>query len=221
MENTLKKRLMSFIVHNVGKDVLLALDDNIRSAYEQANDDAKKLVNINPSRMRAQNRRYYVDNAVAGIHASVKAKICSTEPKGEMYVVLKSGKITLSHIELHKDSTARDAKHRKLLAKKNAILEKPQYDLFKQAPPELDDALHIVIVVIHPEKRNRNQGVPLSVLVTVPYTTWDGYHLEVSLIEMLEKYSSEELEESSMIDGAWPKLREDLKKKENSSGKAG
>lgn len=221
MVNSLKNRLMSFIIHNLGKDVLLALDENIRNAYEQAHNDAKKLVNINPSRMRAQNRRYYVDNAVAGIHTSVKAKICSTEPKGEMYVLLKSGKITLSHIELHKDSTARDAKHRKLLAKKNIILEKPQYDLFKQAPPVLDDALHIVIVVIHPEKQNINQDKPLSILVTVPHTTWDGYHLEISLANMLQKYNTEELEVSSMVDGAWPKLREDLRKKEKPSDKTG
>jgi len=119
----LKDRLVSFITENLKKELWDSLDENIREAYKSSHIDASKLVNIDPTRMRAQNRRYYTDNAIAGIYASVESKVHSTKPKGELYVVLQSGNITLSHIELHKNSLARKAKHRELLTKKNAIFE--------------------------------------------------------------------------------------------------
>jgi len=217
MFDDVQQRVKAFITYHIEQTLWLALDENIRAAYAAADKDAKKLINIKPSRMRAQNRRYYVDNAIAGIHSPHKADVCSTDPKGEMYVLLQSEteKITLSHIEIHKGELPRSAKHRKLLAKKNSILESVNYDLFKPIPPDLEDALHLVVIVEHPSPKQEDQATPEQILVAVPYSSWEGYHLAVPLSEMLSSYTDTSSEDhSEMRDIAWPKLRRDLQEKE-------
>lgn len=114
----LENRLVSFISSNLDLNLLLTLNENIREAYKQAHEDASKLVNINYSRIRSQSRRYYLDNAIAGVYSNAQPTTHYTDPKGEIYVTLTLGQITLSHIELHNNEIARPAKHRKSLAKK-------------------------------------------------------------------------------------------------------
>lgn len=218
MIEDLKSRLVRYITSNVDRSLFLSMDDSIRAAYTKANARAlEDYKNTNPARPRAQMRRYMIDDALAGALAEGSPFVLQTIPRGEHYVVVCSGNVTLSHIELHESAWARPAKHRSFLAQKNAILEPVTLDLFKATPPKLDDALHVVAVVLHPSPQAQNQYEPSEIFVTVPYTDWAGYHLEIPIRELLQKYELEH--DSSLVDEAWPTLRGDLKKEEQMPGK--
>ncbi|GAB1257633.1 hypothetical protein NBRC116494_21350 [Aurantivibrio plasticivorans] len=218
MTESLKSRLVRYITSNVDRSLFLSMDDSIRAAYAKANARAlEDFKNTNPARPRAQMRRYMIDDALAGALAEGSPSVLQTVPKGEQYVVVCSGNVTLSHIELHENAWARPAKHRSFLAQKNAILEPVTFDLFKAAPPKLDDALHIVAVVLHPRPQAKNQSAPSEIFISVPYTDWAGYHLEIPIRELLQEYEVEH--DSSLIDEAWPTLRDDLQKEEHTSEK--
>lgn len=218
MSETLKSRLVRYITSNVDRSLFLSMDDSIRAAYAKANTRSlEDFKNTNPARPRAQMRRYMIDDALAGALAEGNPSVIQTIPKGEQYVVVCSGNVTLSHIELHENKWARPAKHRSFLAQKNAILEPVTLDLFEAAPPKLDDALHVVAVVLHPHPQAKNQSEPSEIFISVPYTDWSGYHLEVPIRKLLQEYEVEH--DLSLIDEAWPTLRDDLQKEEHSSEK--
>lgn len=214
---SLEDRLIKYITSHIDKSLILSIEDAVRAGYAKAHKrSSEDLVNINPSRLRAQQRRYFVDDALAGVLSKDNASVLETCPKGEHYIVLCSGNITLSHIELHKDSFARPAKHRLMLSRRNAILEPVNLDFFKPTPPKIDDSLHVVAVVLHPAPTERNQSAPNDILITVPYTDWKGYHLKLSVNYFLQQYENHE-GIMPKTDEAWPRLREDLIKKEKSS----
>lgn len=216
MTEPVQTRLLRYITANVDRQLLLAMDDAIRLAYAKAQSRAiEDYKNISPVRPRAQSRRYMVDDALAGVLSAGYPSVEQTTPKGEHFIVVCSGQITLSHIELHENKWARPAKHRTLLAKKNAILEPVNLDFFDSPPPSLEDALHLVAVVLHPRSSSKNQSEPSDILITVPYTNWNGYHLEIPIRELLREYEIER--DSSLIDEAWPTLKDDLQKAEQSS----
>lgn len=215
MAEDLKSRLIRYITTNVDRALFLSMDDAIRIAYAKANTRAiEDFKYTSPARPRAQLRRYLIDDAIAGVLANGSPSVLQTIPKGEQYVVVCSGNVTLSHVELHEKVWARPAKHRTMLAQKNAILEPVTYDLFKDVPPKLDDSLHVVAVVLHPNPQAKDQSEPGEIIVTVPHTDWSGYHLEIPLRDLLRKYEGKQ--ERRMIDEAWPTLRDDLKKEESS-----
>lgn len=214
MTEVLKSRLVRYITANVDRSLFLSMEDAIRTAYAKAHARAlEDFKNTSPARPRSQLRRYMIDDALAGVLAEGSPSVLDTVPKGEQYVVVCSGNVTLSHIELHENTWARPAKHRILLAKKNAILEPVNLDLFKEPPPKLDDSLHVVAVVLHPHPRAKAQAEPSELLITVPYTNWAGYHLDIPIRELLQAYETEH--EPALIDEAWPTLRDDLQKVEN------
>jgi len=216
MTETLKARLVRYITSNVDRSLFLSMDEAIRAAYAKANARARDdFKNTNPARPRAQLRRYLIDDALAGALAEGNPSVLQTIPKGEQYVVVCSGNVTISHIELHENVWARPAKHRSFLAQKNAILEPTTFDLFEAIPPKLDDALHVVTVVLHPSPQAPNQSEPSQILISVPHTDWSGYHLEVPIQELLKEYEVEP--DSNLIDDAWPTLRDDLQKQEHVS----
>lgn len=218
MENVLKSRLIAYIRANVDRDLFLSMDDAIRVAYSKANSRAiEDFRNTSPSRPRAQLRRYMIDDALAGVLAKGSPSVLQTIPKGEQYVVICAGNVTLSHVELHARAWARPAKHRTMLAKKNAILEPINFDLFGVAPPDFKNALHVVAVVLHPDAKEKNQSQPEEILITVPYTTWAGYHLEIPLRELLQAYENVSQDSEVVTDEAWPTLRDDLQKEERAS----
>lgn len=218
MSESLKSRLIRYITANVDRRLFLSIDDAIRTAYAKAQSRVvEDFKHTNPARPRAQLRRYMIDDAMAGVLAEGAPSVLQTIPKGEQYVVVCSGNVTLSHIEIHQNSWARPAKHRTLLAKKNAILEPVNFDLFEDVPPAIDDALHVVAVVLHPKPKDKIQSQPSEVLITVPYTNWADYHLEMPIRELLQQY--ELGSESEVADEAWPTLKDDLQKEENTSHK--
>ena len=213
-----KARLMNYITANVARDLFLSMEDAIRAAYAKANARAlEDYRNINSARPRAQMRRYMIDDALAGALAKGTPSVLQSFPKGEHYVVICSGNVTLSHIELHQHKWARPAKHRLFLAKKNAILEPTTLDMFEPSRPDLQDSLHLVAVVLHPNIRNKNQSEPSAILISIPYSDWSGYHLELPLNEILIAY--ENSPGSDYVDEAWPTLRDDLRKAESDSDK--
>ncbi|MFG1498057.1 hypothetical protein ABMA57_15605 [Saccharospirillum sp. HFRX-1] len=213
MATQLQERIIRYITTNIDRSLFLSMDDSIRTAYAKANHRAEEdFKNTNPARPRAQLRRYMIDDALAGALSEGQPSVEQTVPKGEHYVVVCSGNVTLSHIELHENALARPALHRKLMARKNEILEPFTFDLFEAPPPRLDDALHVVAVVVHPRPTSEKQSEPSNILVSVPYTDWSGYHLEISMAEMLAKYEDDS--SSDIIDSAWPMLRDDIKKAE-------
>lgn len=216
MSDNIKSNLTNFIVSQVDKSLLLSLDEAIRAAYSKANKRAKEdFKHIKHSRPRAQLRRYMIDDAFIGAMQNFNPVEMTTVPLGENYVVLASGYITLSHIELHENKWARPAKHRAFLARRNSILEPVNLDFFKETPPSLAESLHIVAVVLHPNPKSKEQGRPKEILITVPYTNWKGYHLELPLRELLLKYNESTVQQET-IDSAWPKLKRNLKQREQS-----
>ncbi|WP_444912028.1 hypothetical protein [Microbulbifer sp. PAAF003] len=218
MTELLKSRLIRYIAKHLDRELILSIDDAIRTAYAKANARVQEdIKNTSQTRPRAQLRRYYIDDALAGALAKGKPSVQQTVPRGEHYIVICSGNITLSHIELHGNSRARRAKHRALLTKKNAILEPVTLDLFKEAPPKFDDALHVVAVVLHPAPEVQNQSEPGEIFITVPYTDWTGYHLEIPIQKLLMEYETETEHDPSLKDEAWPTLKDDLQREENTS----
>lgn len=214
MTETLNSRLVRYITANVDRSLFLSMDDSIRTAYSKANLRTQEdFKNTNPSRPRAQLRRYLIDDALAGALAEGQPSVLQTVPKGEQYVVVCSGNVTISHIELHENAWVRPAKHRRFLAKRNAILEPVTLDLFEKSPPRLDEALHVVAVVIHPQPKAKNQSEPSEIFISVPYTDWTGFHLEIPIRELLQNYETDH--NSNLVDEAWPTLRDDLRKEEN------
>jgi|GEM_PF-1099096 len=218
MELSLKDRLVRYITSNVGKDLFLSVEDAIRTAYAKAHHRAvEDCKNTSPNRLRSYQRRYFVDDALAGVLAEGSPSVLQTVPKGEQYIVICAGNITLSHIELHQNQWARPARHRSMLSQKNAILEPITYDFFKAPPPKMDDALHVVAVVLHPGAAGKDQSQPTEIVITVPYTDWLGYHLEIPLKELIKEYGQEANAASMQVDLAWPMLRDDLQKEEKRS----
>lgn len=211
MRHDLESRIVRYIVSNVNRDLFLSIDEAVRLAYAKAHSrSVEDYKHTSRARPRAQSRRYMIDDALAGVMAQGNSSVLDTVPKGEKYVVVCSGSITLSHIELHENKWARPAKHRTMLALKNAILEPVTPDMFKEPPPKLDDSLHVVAVVLHPDAKASNQSEPKELLITVPYTNWQGYHLEVPLRKILLEYENDDQGFNNSVDGAWPTLREDL-----------
>lgn len=209
----LQEKLVRYIIGNVKRDLFLSLDEAIGSAYLRADQRVTEDIQFTSrTRPRAQLRRYYIDDAIAGAMSSGSPSVVQTVPKGEHYIVVCSGNISLSHIELHEDAFARPAKHRKMLAMKNAILEPLQYDFFNKTTEDLADSLHLVAVVLHPSTQENNQSAPKRVLITVPYTNWQGYHLEIDLKDLLKSYNQTGTQ--GVVDEAWPTLKEALKKEE-------
>ena len=207
MTQSLNDRLMQYIVANVDRGLLMSIEESIRLAYSKADNIVRnELKNTSRTRPRAQMRRYLIDDALAGS----SARTSDTEPKGEKYIVIQAGNVTLSHIELHENKWARPAKHRTLLALGNAILEPETLDMFKEQPPKPEDTLHVVVVVLHPKSCADNQSEPSAILVSVPYTDWRGYHLEIPLELLLEKYGLENEGKEEVVDQAYPTLRADL-----------
>lgn len=218
MEASLEDRLVNYITSNVGKELFLSVEDAIRAAYAKAHyRAAEDCKNTSPNRLRSYQRRYFVDDALAGVLAEGSPSVLQTVPKGEQYIVICAGNITLSHIELHQNQWARPARHRSMLTQKNSILEPVTYDFFKAPPPKMDDSLHIVAVVLHPRTGGTDQSQPAEILITVPYTDWLGYHLEIPLKELIKKYGEEMNTTSMQVDLAWPMLRDDLQKEEKRS----
>lgn len=215
MNSNLKDRLIRYITSNVGRDLFLSVDDAVRTAYAKAHQRAvEDCKNTSPNRLRSQQRRYFVDDALAGVLAEGSPSVLDTVPKGEQYIVICAGNITLSHIELHQNQWARPARHRSMLAKKNAILEPVTFDFFEPPPPIMDDALHVVAVVLHPGVTSKDQSQPAEIVITVPYTDWLGYHLEIPLKELIKEYSQGDTAANLQTDLAWPTLRDDLQEEE-------
>lgn len=211
--SSIQEQLIKYVAHHLDRELLLGIEDAILSAYKAAHEDTERRIKNTPkSRFRSQARRYYIDEALAGLNEKFQSKVRPTEPRGEHYVMLCSGNITLSHIELHSGAKPRAAKHRKMMALRNAILEPQNLDFWKSPPPDLKDSLHVVATVIHPASGHAEQFQPQSLRVTIPYTDWNGTHLDVELSKLYEQYDvSEEL---SQLDTAWPSLKIALRKAE-------
>ncbi|OHY78742.1 hypothetical protein [Marinobacter sp. AC-23] len=209
----LQEQLLQYIAFHLDRELLLGVEDSVRSAYKAAHEDTERRIKHTPkSRYRSQVRRYLIDDALAALSSRFESKIIATEPRGEHYILLCSGNITLSHIELHASSKPRLAKHRKLMSLKNAVLEPQNYDFWMQPPPDLEDSLHVVATVIHPNPKDNEQHQPALLSLTVPYTDWSSNHLDVPLQEIYPFFQMGE--ESNQVDTAWPSLKIALRKAE-------
>jgi len=216
MSDQLKARLLRYITAHMDKDLLFSMDEAIRAAYREADAFSRARFSLTgPARPRGQLRRYLIDESLANIWTTGSPSIEKTVPKGEHYVVLCSGNITMSHIELHENKRARPARHRELMVLRNAILEPVNLELFQETAPDLRDSLHVVALVVHPNTKFENQAEPSEIFITVPYTDWSDYHLSVPLNTVLEYY--DEQPQPYLVDEAWPTLRTDIQKEESSN----
>ena len=208
-----QERVLKYIAFHLDRELLLAVEDAVRSAYKAAHEDTERRIKYTPkSRYRSQVRRYLIDEALAALQTRFQSKVFSTEPRGEHYILLCSGNITLSHIELHGSSKPRSAKHLKLLSLKNSVLEPQNFDFWKPTPPDPEDALHVVATVIHPDPKDSAQHQPALVSLTVPFTDWSGNHLDVPLEDVFPFFDMEEV--GDQVDTAWPSLKIALRKAE-------
>ena len=170
----------------------------------------EQFVHTPKGRVRPQIRRYILDEAVATVGGAVH----QTTPRGEHYITLDSGDIVLSHVETASGKNVRRVAHRKALSKHNALLEPVQPDFFDEKPVQISGKLNVVIVVVHPEARLSEQTVPEAIMVSVPYSSWLGYHLWIPLSEFLAMYHEEHQYEEDI---AWPTLRIALEGEEEST----
>lgn len=209
----LQERLLKYIAFHLDRELLLAVEDSVLSAYKAAHEDTERRIKHTPkSRYRSQVRRYLIDESLAALGSRYRSQVQATEPRGEHYILLCSGNITLSHIELHASSKPRAAKHRKLISLRNAVLEPQNFDFWKPSPPDLEDSLHVVATVIHPSPKDSAQQHPALLSLTVPFTDWSGNHLDVPLQEVYPFFDM--AEESNQVDTAWPSLKIALRKAE-------
>lgn len=215
MFDSLHNKLIKFITQNISRDELISINDAIISGYYDAYVSSKELVqNSNPSRLRSYSRRYLIDDRLAGLKTAKSNSVCMTSPRGEQYTVLELGDISLSHIEVNHTKKIRNAVHRNILSSKNSSFETLNLDLFNQDGPEIKeiDRMHLVAMVFHPNEIKHDQSKPSLVQLAVPYTDWKGFHLEIPISEMLEKYN--ETPNNNTKDLAWPKLKAEVVKRE-------
>lgn len=206
----LRSRLISFITHHISEELISSLDLSIRGAYRDSYLTCEaKITRTDPSRLRAQMRRYLIDEGIMEV-STQHSEMLSTFPKGERYILVTSGPVTMSHVEVHKGKYPRSAKHRQLIAHKNLILEPYTPDLFKANPPDLDDRLHCVLVITHPIS-SEDQSTPSSIQLAIPHTDWTGYHLEITLDDLYQCYNTDS---SQLPDNAWPSLKDALRREE-------
>ncbi len=214
---SLKERIVDYIKFQVDKGVFESVVEAVTESYAAADSVARdKIKNTNPTRVRAQMRRYFTDDSMAGLFTNGMPTVHKTDPVGEHFVTLESGNVTISHIELKENEWARNAKHREGLASKNSILQPYNLDLFEEPPPKTDDSLHIAILVLRPSSKEENQAEPVDILITVPHTDWRGYHLEIPIGLMISSYG-ELKPEASLTDGAWPSLKKEILAVEDST----
>lgn len=221
MKNSdLKLSLTTFISKNLPKSLLLDLESGILDAYKKAENITKELFEHTPrNRARGQLRRYLVDERIAGIDQKDLVSVLHTKPRGEHFVLLSVGSITISHLEIEHNSLPRVAKHRSLLSHKNSILEPVNYDLFDTLnEPNLSEQLHIVILAIKPNPKKTEQDRPAEIIIAIPHTTWKGFHLQISVLEMMEYYNDAAQNNLEEQDFAWPTLKQQLLDEERKLG---
>lgn len=216
INDPLRKMLLSFLVQGLPKDFVEKVKTHVLSKYSAAHWDAVNSIPDGPiSRLRAQNRRYYLDQAMvnASREAGINHKLMDADNKGEKYLLIRpTARLTVTHLEVKAGATIRRAKHRKQLARKNFVLEQKNYELFPNNEiflENFDEALHVIIEVNHPSSL-QSQAEPFAISIKIPYSTWDGYHFETTIDEFLGLYEDQELQEYQMPDEAWPKFRKDL-----------
>lgn len=216
----LKLSLTRFVSKNLPKNLLLDLENSILDAYKKAENITKELFENTPrNRARGQLRRYLVDERIAGIDQKDLVNVLHTKPRGEHFVLLTVGSITISHLEIEHNALPRVAKHRSLLSHKNSILEPVNYDLFDTLnEPDLKEQLHIVILAIKPNPKKIEQDQPAEIIIAIPHTTWKGFHLQISVLEMMQYYNDAEQNNLGEQDLAWPILKKRILDEERKLG---
>lgn len=219
---TLEEALKGLIVNNTDKELWLALKENIPAAFKQSKDVVSANLNAIPiARPLAQFRRYSVDNALANICSTgVSSEICYAPNDGEIYILMKSGKLTISHVIINPDSRGpKRAKHRDNISQKNQFLSFHQYQMFEQSDPaNIDDieTLHLAIIIVSPSKNSEDQDMPAEIYITIPYfSNWSICHLKMTLTETIRSYENKP---ADVYDGAWGVLKKRLQQEEDNTG---
>ncbi|GLS27753.1 hypothetical protein [Marinibactrum halimedae] len=217
--SNIKERIAEFIVRSIDKSVVLSIQDRIYSGYKLAYEETAKLFkHREPSRPRAQQRHYLIDEALGAPMKGVQTDFIYTKPKGEQYVVLSVGDISISHCELHDKDLPRPAKYREMLAQMNKDFDPPIDDMLSPSPLRSDNGrtLHIVMLVIHSEQ-DQDLSIPKEVIVAVPHINWKDFHLKIPIVELLQMYTDMPAEEVSEPDNAWPDFRKEVIEAEQDS----
>lgn len=206
----LQKKLYSYIVGNIEKEIFQDLEAQILIKYGVTENFLEENLLLSPKpRLRSQMRRYLIDEAFTAVNGQINYTI----PKGEHYVSIETNNIILTHIEVNSSGAkVRDAAHRKLLSMGNKALEPLQLDFFDSKQLELEQKLHIVVMIVHPKIKDEQQSSPQEIFVAVPFSNWKDYHALLHFNELLEMYNSEEMYESDL---AWPTLKVALEQFEN------
>ncbi|GLS83260.1 hypothetical protein [Paraferrimonas haliotis] len=211
----LQERILSFVMSQISKETFVDINENVRLKYSNVDEFVDASVQHIPKpRLRAQMRRYLIDDAFADSSPDPSSTIKNTTPKGEFYTELQFGRVTLSHVELTGSGRVRKALHRSRMAAKNASLEGSTIDMFDNAPLELDEMLHLVLITVHPEASSSNQGIPEAMNICVPFSDWEDYHLIVPLSLLINMYDKSSDVDDDIHDGAWPTLKTDMLERE-------
>ncbi len=213
-KENLENELLEFITSNISRELLISIQEAILDGYHLADQSSRNLcLNTSPTRLRSIARKYLIDDRLAGVKKDCKTEVEQTKPKGEQFILIHSGKITFSHIELRQGAKARKAHHRELLSFKNAILEPVNLDLFENTDkPKLTDQLHLTAIVLRPQPHHKDQSKPHEIHIAVPYTDWSNYHFQIPINELLQHYNDQTTTNNNLEadELAWPKLKQKM-----------
>lgn len=197
-----KERILAFINAQISESLVRAIRDDIYAAYARSDDVAKEeLQKLGPERYRAYTRRELCNDALAR-HGEVR----QTDPKGEQYGFLQSNALNMLVFCVDRGLNVRQAKHRDLLSEMNKVFSPVCPDLFDPESELVHSSLHTCLMVVTPKSQGANVKRPEAIVLTVPYTNYEGFHLIVNVEDWLNSYAEKEETASDV----WPTFREEL-----------
>lgn len=203
----LETELINFIMTKIEKKNFLDIKDAIESAYAEADQSAEATMRYtSAAKLKGYMRRYCIDDQLAGLSAC-SPKSNHTIPTGEQFTTLNFPEVTVGHVESSSKKIPRKSNYQNQLALQNNSIENHNLDLFKEDfETNSINTLYLVIVVIRPNIDAEKQNSPAQILIAVPYTNWNDYHLTIPLNDLILKYNNSSIN-NSYDDMAWPKLK--------------
>lgn len=202
---SIQDKICHYIASKLPEDILRDVHEGIVIEFGFIEDYLQRISSRLKSRLRPQMQRYSTDTVMEAQKDRATVHVYQTTPKGESYVVLEQPGLTVSHIELKEGDVPRPAAHRDKMAGKNSFL---QPDLFRSADDI--DSLHIALVVVPPLPGEPVQSAPKNILISVPYSDFRSFHLQISIEQFYEFYEMRKADNPPMVDAAWPALKEDI-----------
>lgn len=197
-----KSRLLGFINAQIPETLARNIIDDLYAAYARSDTVAQEELQVMPpQRYRAYTRRELC-NEVLARHGEVR----HTDPQGELFGFLQSNALNMLVFCVDRGLSVRAAKYRYLLSQMNKVFSPVCPDLFDEQSELVHRSLHTCLMVVAPNNQGADVKHPESLLLTVPYCNYTGFHLMVDVDEWLRSYGEDAVD----VQDVWPTFREEL-----------